>query len=89
MYAILCTRLDIALAVSVMSRYQSNLSKEHWTVVKNILKYLRRTKDLFLIFKGSPELRIEGYTDLDFMSNLNDRRSISGYVFLYNGGSTS
>ena len=55
-YAMLYTRPNITLAVSVTSRYQSNLDEEHWIAVKNILKYLRRTKDLFLIFGGGSEL---------------------------------
>ena len=67
MYAMLCTRLDIAFAVSVTSRYQSNLDKEHWIAVKNILKYLRRTKDLFLIFGEDSELRIEGIFLFDIL----------------------
>ena len=45
--------------------------------MKNILKYLRRTKDLFLIFGGGSE-----YTDSDFMSDPDDRKSMSGYVFI-------
>ena len=57
MYAMLCTRLDIAHAVSVTSRYQSNSGEEHWSSVKCILKYLRRTKDMLLIF-GNEELQI-------------------------------
>ena len=56
MYAMLCTRPDIAHAVSVTSRYQSNPGEEHWTAVKNIFKYLRRTKDLFLTY-GESELK--------------------------------
>ena len=82
MYAMLCTQPDIALAVSVTSRYQSNLNEEHWIAVKNILKYLRRTKDLFLIFGGDSELRVEGYTDSDFMSDADDRISTSGCIFV-------
>ena len=54
--------------------------------MKNILKYLRRIKDLFLIFGEDSELRVEEYTDLDFMSNLDDRKSMSGYLFACNGG---
>ncbi|KAH9752839.1 hypothetical protein KPL71_014867 [Citrus sinensis] len=50
MYAMLCTRPDIAHGVSVTSIYQSNPGEEHWTAVKNIFKYLRRTKDLFLTY---------------------------------------
>ena len=50
-YAILYTQPDITFAVSVTNRYQSNLGEKHWIAVKNILKYLRRTTDLFLIFR--------------------------------------
>ena len=46
-YTMLYTRSDMALIVSVRSRYQSNLGEEHRIAMKNILKYLRRTKDLF------------------------------------------
>jgi hypothetical protein len=50
MYGMLCTRPDVAHAISLTSRYQFDLSLEHWIVVKNILKYLRRTKDMFLVY---------------------------------------
>ncbi|XP_057994986.1 secreted RxLR effector protein 161-like [Hevea brasiliensis] len=85
MYAMLCTRPDIAYAISVTSRFQSNPGLEHWIVVKNILKYLRRTKDLFLIYGGG-ELQLEGFTDSDFQSDIDDRKFVSGFVFLCNGG---
>ena len=49
MHAMLCTRPNVSYALSVTSRYQSNPCMGHWVAVKNILKYLRRTKDLFLI----------------------------------------
>ena len=51
MYAMVCTRLDIAHAVGVMSRYMSNPGKQHWEVVKWILRYLRGTASLALCFK--------------------------------------
>ena len=75
--------------MSVTSRYQSTSYEKHWITVKNILKYLRRTKDLFLIFEGATKLRIEGYTDSDFMSDFDDRKSTSGYVFICNSGAVS
>ena len=52
MYAMLYIQPDIAHAVSVTSRYQSNPDEEHWTFVKCIFKYLRRTKDMFLVFEN-------------------------------------
>ncbi|KAK9043347.1 hypothetical protein V6N11_071692 [Hibiscus sabdariffa] len=58
----------------------------HWTAVKNILKYLRRTKDVFLVYGGEEELRIKGYTDASFQTDKDDSRSQSGFVFcLYKG----
>ena len=42
MYAMLCTRSNVCLAISISGRYQSNLRVEHWTAVKNILKYLKK-----------------------------------------------
>ncbi|KAM2645310.1 hypothetical protein EV1_018869 [Malus domestica] len=89
MYAMICTRPDIAYAVSITSRYQSNPGLEHWTAVKTVLKYLRRTKDMFLVYGGASELRVEGYTDADFQSDVDDRSSNSGYVFTLNGGAVS
>ena len=65
MYAMLCTRPDIAHALSVTSRYQADLGLEHWKVVKCILKYLRRTKDLLLVYGGG-SLKVEGYMDTCF-----------------------
>ncbi|KAM1366487.1 hypothetical protein ACFX2H_000047 [Malus domestica] len=89
MYAMICTRPDIAYAVSITSRYQSNPGSEHWTTVKTVLKYLRRTKDMFLVYGGATELRVEAYTDADFQSDVDDRSSNSGYVFTLNGGAVS
>ena len=47
MYSMLCTRPDVSCSLSITSRFQANYGEEHWKAVKNILKYLRRTKDMF------------------------------------------
>jgi hypothetical protein len=64
MYVMLCTRLDVSYALSVTSRYQANQGFEYWNAAKNILKYLRRTKDMFLIYGGDSELMVSGYIDV-------------------------
>ena len=86
MYAMLCTRLDMCLAISLAGRYQSNPGVDHWTTVKNILKYLKRTKDMFLVYGGDKELVVNGYVDASFDTNPDDSKSQTGYVFLLNGG---
>jgi hypothetical protein len=59
MYAMLCTCLDVSYVLSATSRYQSNYGEAHWTIVKNILKYLRMTKEEFLVFGDEEELIVK------------------------------
>ena len=86
MYAMLFTRPDICYAVGVVSRFQSNPGPEHWVTVKHILKYLRRTRNYMLVYSGT-DLTMTGYTDSNFQSDKDSRKSTSGSVFVLNGGS--
>ncbi|KAK8593227.1 hypothetical protein V6N12_045311 [Hibiscus sabdariffa] len=86
MYAMICTRPDLSYVLSMTSRYQANPGEGHWVAVKNILKYLRRTKDVFLVYGGEEQLSIKGYTDASFQTDKDDSRSQSGFVFRLNGG---
>ena len=89
MYAMICTRPDVSYALSVTSRHQSNPGLAHWTAVKNILKYLKRSNDMFLDYGGESELVVRGYTDASFQTDHDDMRSQSGFVFILNGGAVS
>ena len=88
MYVMLCTRPDICYSVGIVSRYQSNLGKKHWTDVKHILKYLRRTRNYMLVYHGD-ELAPIRYTDSDFQSYAYLRKSTSGSVFTLGGAVVS
>ncbi|GKA17003.1 retrotransposon protein, putative, ty1-copia subclass [Tanacetum coccineum] len=87
MYAVRCTRPDVVFAQNITSRFQQNPGECHWTAVKNILKYLRNTKDMFLVYGGNPEaeLRVESYCDAGFETDRDDTKSQTGYVFILNG----
>ncbi|KAK1606799.1 hypothetical protein QYE76_030472 [Lolium multiflorum] len=61
---------------------------EHWTAVKNILKYLKRTKDMFLCYGGDQELVVTSYTDASWNTDPDDSKSL-GYVFILNGAAVS
>ena len=88
MYSMICTRPDVAYALGAVSRYQSCYGEGHWNAVKTILKYLRRTRDIGLIY-GGEELKIEGFTDASFQSDLDDCKSVSGFIFTLYGGAVS
>ena len=81
MYAMLCTRPNMCLAISLVDRYQSNRGVDNWRAVKNILKYLKRNKDMFLVYGGDKELVVNGYVDASFDTDPDDSNSQTGYVF--------
>ena len=56
--------------------------------MKHILKYLRRTRDYMLVYHGD-ELAPIGYTDYDFQSDADLRKSTSGYIFTLGGAAIS
>jgi hypothetical protein len=89
MYAMICTRPDVLYALSVTSKCESDPGKDHWTSMKMILKYLCRTKDMFLIYGGDEQLVVEGYTNTSFTMDPDDFKSQPGYVFTLNGGAVS
>ncbi|GJR61585.1 hypothetical protein Tco_1503747 [Tanacetum coccineum] len=88
MYDVRCTRLDIAFSQNLTSRYQQNPSESHWIAVKNILKYLRNTRDMFLVYGGdsTTELSVTCYTDASWETNRDDLRSQTRVVFVMNKG---
>ena len=56
---------------------------------QDILEYLKRTKDMFLVYGGDKELVVNGYVDASFDTDLDDSKSQNGYVFILNGGAVS
>ncbi|KAL0370692.1 UNVERIFIED_CONTAM: hypothetical protein Sangu_0387300 [Sesamum angustifolium] len=85
-YVAKCTRPNIAYALSVTTRrYQACAGEAHWTAVKTILNYLRRTKDIFLGLGGG-ELILKDFSNASFQSDDDDAKSQSGFVFKLNCG---
>jgi hypothetical protein len=73
MYAMVYTRPDIVYGLSMTSHHQAYAGPAHWTAIKNILKYLNRTKDKFLVYGGKRELIVEGYIDASFATDYDDK----------------
>ncbi|GKD95415.1 hypothetical protein Tco_1375252, partial [Tanacetum coccineum] len=77
MYAMTCTRPNIAFVVGKLSRYTSNPGTQHWQAIQWVLKYLKKTMDYRLIYTSYP-LVLEGYADASWISNNEDNSSTSG-----------
>jgi hypothetical protein len=88
MYLMSCTRPDIAYSVSRLSRYTSNPGHDHWKAIVRVLRYLRHTRDLGLHYTRYPAV-LEGYCDANWISDMKDSKSTSGYVFTLGGAAVS
>ncbi|KAH9762147.1 Integrase catalytic domain-containing protein [Citrus sinensis] len=91
MYAMVCTRPDLAHRVGVISRFMGNPGKDHWNAVKWVVRYLRGTVVTAIVFGkisgASPE--VVGFVDSDSATDNDRRRSITGFVFTMCGGAIS
>ena len=83
------TRPDIAYAVSNVAKFCSQPTKQHWTAVKRILRYLRSTPNYGLLYDGHGLRECVGYSDADWAGDVNDYKSTSGYVFQMGGTAVS
>ena len=84
------TRSDISFAVSVVSQALSNPTKRHWEMIKRILRYLKGTADIGILYKhGHDKNLLTTYSDADYAGDTLTRRSTSGVLCLYMGGPIS
>jgi len=80
------TRPDLALAVNLMGRYMGK-SEKFYEIAARTLRYIKGTIDKGLAYnrqnKGYEE--VIGYVDSDYAGDTEDRKSQTGYVFLWHG----
>lgn len=86
MYLSIATRPDITFAVNQASRYLEKPTTTHWRAVKRILKYLKGTINHGLRFKCDQKKQLLAYSDADYAGDLETRRSTTGYVLSFAGG---
>ncbi|XP_071912216.1 uncharacterized protein [Coffea arabica] len=82
------TRPDIAYVVCRLSRYTHNPNREHWFALVRLMKYLRGTMNFGILYSGFSTV-LEGYSDANWISDSNDTKSTSGYVFTLGGGAVA
>ena len=94
MYAVMLCRLDAVYAVCKLSRYLNEPTYTHMTQAKRVLTYLYTTKNQGITYGTKVhdiighEI-IYGFADADFATDLDSRKSTTGWIFMYNGGAIS
>jgi len=83
MYAKVCTRPDLPQVISMISRNMHDPERSHWDAVKWVLRYIKGTIDVGLVFEKNSIGKQEcaGYIDSDYIGDLDKRQSTTGYVF--------
>ncbi|XP_072071815.1 secreted RxLR effector protein 161-like [Arachis hypogaea] len=88
MYAMHCTRPDITFVVCKLSKFTGKPSNQHWKAITRVLDYLKKTINLGLHYSDYPVV-LEGYFDANWITNLSDNNSTSGWIFTICGGAIS
>lgn len=76
-----CTRFDILYVTWLVSRYMKAPTTTHFKSVKRILQYLKGTIDLGLLYSVSNDYKLVSYSDSNWAKDVNDQKSIIGFVF--------
>lgn len=86
MYLSIGTRPDITHAVGMASRFLERPTIVHEKAAKRILRYLKRTLNVGILYLSSETCKLRAYSDADYAGCLDTRRSTSGYAFILGKG---
>ena len=82
-YAMTCTRPDLSYIVTKLSQHLSCPNNGDWILLKHVFQYIQGTLDFKLSFhKNDKDMKVVAYCDDDWASSLDERRSITGYLFM-------
>ena len=86
MYLMVGTRPDIAFSVSRLARYVGNPTTERWKAVKQLLRYVSGTASYGICYGcDDSDLTPVCYSDSDWGSDLESRRSTIGWIIMMSG----
>ena len=77
------SRFDISYIVGKCARYQANPKKSHMIALKRIIKYVKTTADYGVWYSKDTNAILDGYSDVDWAENADDRKSTSRVVSMW------
>jgi hypothetical protein len=88
MYLVGATRPDILFSTSKLSKFTSNPGNAHWCALECVMRYLRGTTTYGLHYIGYPNV-LEGYDNANWISDVDEIKATSGYMFTIGGSIVS
>ena len=80
------TRPDISYSVNILSQFMAKPLKSHWIAAKKVIHYLKGTVNFGLMYADNCDVELTGYSNLDQVGDIDDRKSTSRYVFNIGSG---
>ena len=75
------SRPDICFAVYNLAQLVSNPGKAHWCALKHLLRFLKGSESLSLVYNRSENIELFGFSVSDLATDKYDRTKISGFCF--------
>jgi hypothetical protein len=88
MYLASATRPDISFAVSKLSKFVSNPGDDHWHSLERVMHYLKSTVNYEIHYFENLKV-LEGYSDSNSISDADEIKTTSEYVFTLKDGTVS
>jgi len=85
MYLASATHPDISFVISKLSRFTSNPRDDHWRGIDRVIRYLKATMSYGIHYSGYLGV-LEGYSDSNWITNANEIKATSHYIFTLGGG---
>lgn len=78
MYLTICTRPDIAFSIGYLSRFLDSPTEPMWQAALKILRYLKNTDQIGILYKRTSSVPLQVFSDSDFASDPKTRKSTTG-----------
>ncbi|GKA19025.1 ribonuclease H-like domain, reverse transcriptase, RNA-dependent DNA polymerase [Tanacetum coccineum] len=80
---LLHTRPDLSYSVGLLSRYMQEPKEQHMKAIKQVLRYVKGTKDYGITYKHNGGNKIHGYSDSSYGVNTQEGKGTTGIIFYY------
>ncbi|GKB54292.1 zinc finger, CCHC-type containing protein [Tanacetum coccineum] len=80
---LLHTRPDLSYSVGLLSRFMQDPKDHHLKAIKQVIRYIKGTKEHGIIYKKEGGCKITGYSDSSYGINTDQGKGTTGIVFYF------
>ncbi|GJS34380.1 ribonuclease H-like domain, reverse transcriptase, RNA-dependent DNA polymerase [Tanacetum coccineum] len=80
---LLHTRPDLSYSVGLLSRFMQEPREQHMKAIRQVLRYVKGTKDHGITYKHNGGNKIHGYSDSSYGVNTQEGKGTTGIIFYY------